>query len=468
MDEEELLGIESRLNEDITGGALQLGKKKLQRPPALQSPVSARSFTLHPHSEREPPVQRRRRHPSTPVHPGSSQLRIITDPLHRKRLPQTLAGFFYDDISGENDPDFIDPLGRSVSLVDPSFSFLTNLPGIGNIRLLHSCNGLFLFGHGPDKHDPLNYIVCNPATEQWVAVPSSGWTLPQLEDGEAGLAYIELRTYLLFDPAVSSHFHLVLFVRDGSIFLRVAAVYTYSSETRVWIDRTDEQRQQREGDEHQQLGTFGVVTLTSGTFFSGFLHLAVYHIQKDTGVIVAVDREGKTHKEMCLPEKPGHGGSKPVFIGQSQGCLHCITKHEEGKYLEIMIWVLEDYDKEEWVLKHSVSSSHLFGMNHSVYFDYEMVAIHPDRNLVYIALHLGRELVSYDMDNKKMHAICTLRRIYRRTITPYIPYFTELSVLTNGTETAVPGLSVEELGQDAEELMGHVKRLKKTVERFDL
>ena len=44
-------------------------------------------------------------------------------------------------------------------------------------RVDSSCNGLLLFGHrrDSDSYDSLGYIVCNPATEQWVTVPSSGW-----------------------------------------------------------------------------------------------------------------------------------------------------------------------------------------------------------------------------------------------------------------------------------------------------
>ncbi|KAL6647573.1 hypothetical protein ACP70R_015010 [Stipagrostis hirtigluma subsp. patula] len=42
--------------------------------------------------------------------------------------------------------------------------------------VLGSCNGLLLFGHSEDliANGALGYIVCNPAIEEWVAVPSSG------------------------------------------------------------------------------------------------------------------------------------------------------------------------------------------------------------------------------------------------------------------------------------------------------
>ncbi|PVH63575.1 hypothetical protein PAHAL_2G058500 [Panicum hallii] len=89
---------------------------------------------------------------------------------------------------------------RLVNLdIDPSFSFLTKLPGIQILILLDSCKGLVLFGHRQEQYSgtfSLGYIVCNPTTRQWEAVPACTSAAP--------LTY----TYLAFDPAVSSHFHL--------------------------------------------------------------------------------------------------------------------------------------------------------------------------------------------------------------------------------------------------------------------
>jgi hypothetical protein len=159
---------------------------------------------------------------------------LIADRHHREKLPQTLEGFFcaYDgEIHGGNRGDgggeggrvvqgrFIDTLGRSVPLA--SFSFLSEQPGIEELNLVHSCNGLILFSHIRDSetYDSLGFIVCNPATEQWVPVPNSGWN-PNLfhqadenEDSDSDW-YCDPSfrfTYLIFDPAVSSHFKLVEF-----------------------------------------------------------------------------------------------------------------------------------------------------------------------------------------------------------------------------------------------------------------
>ncbi|WVZ95909.1 hypothetical protein U9M48_041615 [Paspalum notatum var. saurae] len=208
---------------------------------------------------------------------------LISERLRCKKLPQTLEGFFYadDEVHGGNSDGghgkeeacvdiqwrFINTLGRSVPLVDSSFNFLfKQLPCTESIGLLQSCNGLLLFGHkwGSDMYDSLGYIVCNPATEQWMSVPSSGWT-PFLDKSE------------------------------------------------------DEDSDSESAGTRQEL-------------------------------IVAVDVKGRKCRTMSWPENRGDA----VFLDQSQGCLHYITEQtDKGREItELCIWVLQDYDAEEWVLKH--------------------------------------------------------------------------------------------------------------------
>nr|CAB3461399.1 unnamed protein product [Digitaria exilis] len=101
---------------------------------------------------------------------------IIDGPEHRKRLPQTLEGFFFMNEESHSRRrtggrfGFIDLRPRSVPLdIDPSFAFLLQRPEIKVLTLLDSCNGLFLLEHGlkSELSDRFGYIVCNPATKQW-------------------------------------------------------------------------------------------------------------------------------------------------------------------------------------------------------------------------------------------------------------------------------------------------------------
>ncbi|KAF8655638.1 hypothetical protein HU200_060955 [Digitaria exilis] len=170
---------------------------------------------------------------------------LISDRLRCNKLPQTLARFFVyhgdEEQEGVNSDRivrrrFINTLGRLVPLA--SLSVLGKEPGFEDIHILHSCNGLLLFGHRRDTYGSLGYIVCNPATEQWVAVPRPVWKPYSDEsdgddsDEEGGDRYP--LNYLIFDPAVSSHFQLIQLVQlvtdDDAC---VEEVHTYSSQTGV-------------------------------------------------------------------------------------------------------------------------------------------------------------------------------------------------------------------------------------------
>ncbi|CAN6203243.1 unnamed protein product [Urochloa humidicola] len=149
---------------------------------------------------------------------------LIANLIRRGKSLRTLQGFFYGS-GGENYGHFAVLPGCSAPPVDHSFSFLTQQVGIKYIFLLDSCNGLLLFGHreGPNAAvDSLGYIVCNPTTKQWVAVPSSGWPT-----GSEAFEHESSCTFLIFDPDASSEFKLL----QLWYFMGDAALRTYSSES---------------------------------------------------------------------------------------------------------------------------------------------------------------------------------------------------------------------------------------------
>ncbi|CAN6329982.1 unnamed protein product [Urochloa humidicola] len=349
---------------------------------------------------------------------------LIADRLRCTRLPQTLAGFFYDGTSVD-DGCFINSLGEPAALA--SLSFLGKQPGIEHLALLHSCNGLLLLlchiEDGDSCHS-LGYIVCNPATEQWVTVPSSGWKPSWFHgddesedsDDSDNESSSTIFTYLVFDPAVSSHFQLVQFwVNDNS---RVEHMRTYSSETGVWCD----------GESTWQ---DDIVAFFAGSaFLGGMLHFCNTNFcgfEMDLELIVAVDGEGGSCRVIIGLEKL----CDVAFIGQSQGRLHYMIQHGDStsEMTALSIWVLDHYDAEEWVLKHSVTFLQLFGrMSCQVQDDYSVVAIHPDRNLIFFFQHWDQKLISYDMDSQEVCTLCTLG-VGCKTILPYVPYFAESSVL---------------------------------------
>ncbi|XP_072147864.1 F-box protein At5g49610 [Setaria viridis] len=319
--------------------------------------------------------------------------RLITDWLRKLKFPQTLQGFFYGDNDGNNYGHFFNLLGGSVPPVDPAFSFLPQLPETQKFILLRSCNGLVLFRHkqylNAGHAKTLGYIVCNPATKEWVTVPRSGWTLAKGQ-GDYDPEEWPAVTYLIFDPAVSSQFKLVQFCHDSG--LNMSQVYTYSSKSGVWSERASE-----------CWSSETVGSCVGSAFVNGMLHLIVHRSYEQLSMIVAVDGEGEKCRIIHWAEQER---GLLVFLGQSQGNLICmsghIVDHQTGFITELSIWVLEDYGTEQWMLKDRLSYLQLFGeVSLSRCFLSFPIAIHPDRNVFFFVYGLNGKLVSYDMDSKE-------------------------------------------------------------------
>lgn len=322
---------------------------------------------------------------------------------------------------------FVNLLGKSVPLVDPLFSFLRKQPGIENLTLLDSCNGLLLFGHtqDPDIHATTSYIVYNPATEHWLRVPSSSPTsvTSDDEDSDSDVEEAGVSTYLIFDPVASSHFELIKFCSN----LEVAGVRTYSSETKRWMDGPIVRSEDGGGWDLRRT----IASKRGSTCFKKMLHLIVSPSSIGPELIAAFDGTGKICRVIRWLENRGF----PVFVGQSKGLLHClsVTGHPDGSFChmsKLSIWVLEDYDAEKWSLKHTVSFSELFGRDFCQFgSDYNVVTIHPDRNVVFFVQHWDYKLISYDLDREEVCDLCSVGRDYG-IITPYVPYFSEMPVLS--------------------------------------
>lgn len=91
-------------------------------------------------------------------------------------------------------------------------------------------------------------------------------------------------------------------------------------------------------------------------FVNGMLHFLFYHFQTVVYDIVAVNGQGNTCRIIPWPDQ--RECPQVAFISQSQGHLHCISELVKGSdfsFPGLSIWVLEDYDSIEWVLKHSLS-----------------------------------------------------------------------------------------------------------------
>uniref|UniRef100_A0ACD5WNW2 Uncharacterized protein n=1 Tax=Avena sativa TaxID=4498 RepID=A0ACD5WNW2_AVESA len=291
---------------------------------------------------------------------------LISHPDYRKKMPQSLAGFFYESYNSGRSPriarHFTNISGKGEPLIDSSLSFL---PKYESIEVLDCRNGLLLCRcWKPTDPKTLDYMVCNPATKKWVVVPPTKWSSKAMVPR------------LGFDPAVSSHFHVFEFIDEEIIWGKdeeelynyskgIEELAIYSSKTGVWM--------------HLSLGSsmFAIPMYSKGVFLNGVLHMSIF----DT-MVIAVDVEGSNWWTIDPPTtlycRDGPGDA----IFQSQGSLY-FASSTAGPALSV--WVLEDYTTENWTLKDHVSHLELFGTEYSFMADdFTIISIHPDRNLIFI------------------------------------------------------------------------------------
>ncbi|CAN6312748.1 unnamed protein product, partial [Urochloa humidicola] len=312
---------------------------------------------------------------------------LISHPDHRKRLPQTLTGLFYVTENHARYPiqalhftniwDWERRFPIPPPLICPSLSFI---PGYEDISIVNSCNGLLLCRRPEStSFDRFSYVVCNPATESWVALPgsSSGGKLRAV--------------WLGFDPAVSSHFHVFEFLDKYQGFGSVTGVEIYSSQTGAWGYK-----------ETKWNCGISIAGDESSVFCNGLLHIVVAQF-----AIVAVDLEGETWWMVTSPEDVNPiFGWDPGFVDRYQGRLCYMNRGDYANHLSI--WVLEDYATEEWTLKHRVSIQRLTEKIITPPTNYRVITIHPDCNWIIYAAGWDQTLMAYSVDREEVHVIRNL------------------------------------------------------------
>ncbi|KAF8659004.1 hypothetical protein HU200_058847 [Digitaria exilis] len=368
---------------------------------------------------------------------------LISDPDHGKKLPQTLAGFFYGSYDTKR---FLTLAGHFISVsgdpvINPSLSFL---PKYESIDFVDGCNGLLLCrGWKPTHPVTLDYLVCNPATEKWVVVPDSGWSrkaarYEQYEQTITRLGFDPARIARLgFDPAVSTHFHVFELIPDHVLHMddremdvsnyyrmllknncngSIQVVATYSSNTGIWSLK--EEHFNWNGD-----GGFGMRMAmgSKGVFFNGVLHLASCH-----GLVLAIDVAGNILRGIPAPMPPDYDNYIREKFGDvylSQGHLYFAARRvaDGSNDYGLSVWVLEDYNSENWSLKHNFNILDLFGAHYySVFRDnFKVISIHPERNVIFMVCGTDRTLMCYEMDHRRLRFVS---RLGSHCSTPYIPY----------------------------------------------
>ncbi|CAM0908542.1 unnamed protein product [Alopecurus aequalis] len=336
-----------------------------------------------------------------------------------KTLPQSLAGFFYTTYCSERLPKlalhFFDISGnigvpRSVCF---DFDFL---PDHRQIDLLDCCYGLLLCCLCCASDQAANiffYIVCNPATQEWVALPNRSQAASKVKIARLG-----------FDPAVSSHFHVFLLLEDDARC--ISGVDLYSSKTGRWVCT--------EQGWDQDVCTADAREET--VFLNGYLHFHAYVAGHDNGTVVpylaTLATDGGTWTTISVPTHPTYDDG---FIQLSQGCLHyaCLeTNEDDADDVKLAIYVLEDYESKRWKWKLRVQSADMFGGLVDVDdldADFDWIVIHPECNVIFFTAGDPKQFMCYNMDLQKAKVMRTLSDGQSPSL-PYVPLHTKLQSLS--------------------------------------
>ncbi|RCV44193.1 hypothetical protein SETIT_9G354400v2 [Setaria italica] len=339
---------------------------------------------------------------------------LISHPDSRKKLPQTLARFFYFD-------EF-DSCVRNGRLRPPSLCDFAFLPANTGGGPLDCCNGLVLL-NSRSSEQRASYVVCNPATEKWTTVP------PVPEPTQAGKICVS--SILCFDPAVWPHFHVVRLLEadedDGFTEEILFEGFEIYSETGGWVFHPHNSGWSPQSHRSRR------------TYFNGFLHF----ITRDERAVAALDMKGQTRRTIPVPR------SKDVeLIGHSQGRLFYADRDDrklsiDQDYRKLrmigaptcyqLIYVLEGHGR--WTLKHCVNTSRLFADADEYSQSGLLVGvagIHPHCNSIFLFDSLQGRLMFYNMDSRSARVTRSVSETCLWSFVPYVPLYLETPALENG------------------------------------
>ncbi|OIS99997.1 PREDICTED: uncharacterized protein LOC109228583 [Nicotiana attenuata] len=208
-------------------------------------------------------------------------------------------------------------------------SYLYSLPFTCTTKdLLDCCNGLLLISRS--DYEPVEYLVCNPATRQTIPVPVN----PKHKYSTL------VDCSLVFDPSESLEYKIIRFVHSvGKATIRLLDVF--SSDTGEWIE--------------YELPLEPKVSGIGGLKSSVYLDGVVYRISGG-GCLISIGIKSNPNlanlNAWATIEFPDQQSKKYVgSIGASRGHLYYFNRNES----DFLLWTLKNENGNKWVLKHSIS-----------------------------------------------------------------------------------------------------------------
>ncbi|CAI9118920.1 OLC1v1020547C1 [Oldenlandia corymbosa var. corymbosa] len=278
----------------------------------------------------------------------------------------------YNDVSAKNPMVLAEPTESSLIFVDNLRGvYDLSLDFIGDrVRVRASCFGLLVCSSIPEKGV---YYVCNPMTREFKLLPRIRENRPITRfhpDGEATLVGLARCMYSQKYNVVLAGYHRSFGHRPDRNFVCLV----YDSESNKWRKFVTLQ-----DDRFTHMNKNQVV------FINGALHW----LTESCACLLVLDLKCDGWRKIGLPDEvAGSVAGNRIYLLESDGCLSVIQISEAW----MNIWVMNDYEKEEWCMVDRVSLRCIRGMVPGVF------PISQTGRYVFLATH--KHVLVYHRDSK--------------------------------------------------------------------
>ncbi|KAF5956713.1 hypothetical protein HYC85_003938 [Camellia sinensis] len=321
------------------------------------------------------------RHPHTPPAVAGGHRMVATLYLAK----QSMFGTTFSKSVSQNDLPDLDSLvqiknrdnkNRESELYSslPTLAFLNGVGEGSTPRIVCSCNGLLLCSKVYGKR----YIVCNPTTQKYTALPEPAGTLSRFLDHKLG-------AYLAFDPSKSPHYKVVLVNYSFDLCGRSGSSYVidiYSSESASW--------------KHIHVIAPPGHSLRRRVFSNRAIHWMT-----SSNLYIRFDVAAENLTRTLMPPYPKIlSDDKILYFGECHGYLFLIQNRQ---VLPLRFRILEmDRDYCCWKVKYWVNLRPIESLFPEKFHQFSMVCIVKGANEKDFALvfNIYGNFISYNLDRK--------------------------------------------------------------------
>ncbi|KAK6930322.1 F-box domain [Dillenia turbinata] len=265
------------------------------------------------------------------------------------------------------------------------------------VKVRASCNGLLCCSSIPDKGV---YYVCNPMTREFRLLPRSRErTITRFHpDDEATLVGLACNVSSWNYTVVLAGNHRTFTHRTDGTFI----CWVFNSELNKWRKFVTSQ-------DHR----FTHMNKNQVVFVNGRLHW----LTENCTCILVLDLENDVWEKISLPDEVSCRSSNRVYLLESDGSISVVQITEAW----MNVWVLKDYEKEEWHLVERVSLRCIMGLVPGIFpisqaSDYVFLASHKHVLVYHLKNCVWKEM--YSVKNSSTLPLWFSAYAFRSTIFP--------------------------------------------------